>query len=166
MEKRKESSADTEVLIVYTFNAPRELVFKAWTDARHLENWYAPHGCTVKFSQLDLRKGGSFRCCIYNPAFGPCWSKGTYKDIVAPERIVYSLILTDGNGNAVSAKEVGMDPDWPTETLVTLTFTEQGGKTWVTLHQTVSEALAKRTGAHPSWLQMLERFGALLENYH
>ena len=55
-----------------------------------------------------------------------------------------------------------MDPDWPKETIVKVTLSEHQGRTRLTLHQTVSESLAKRTGAYPSWLDMLERLGALL----
>ena len=55
-----------------------------------------------------------------------------------------------------------MDPDWPLETVVTVTFVPKGSRTVLTLHQTVSESLAKRTGAHPSWLQMFDRLAALV----
>lgn len=55
-----------------------------------------------------------------------------------------------------------MDPDWPAETVVTVTFTEQHGKTSLTLHQTVDKSLAKRTGAYPSWLNMLDNLANLL----
>lgn len=73
-----------------------------------------------------------------------------------PERISFSWRIADSSGNAVSPRSRGHDPDWPDETLVTITFVEENGRTLVTLAQNVSETLAKRTGAHPSWIQMLE----------
>lgn len=164
MTKKNEGSRD--VFIVYTFNAPRELVFKAWADPEHLQHWYAPQGCTVRFEELDIREGGQFRCCIYNPEFGECWSRGTYREIVFPERIVHDMVNTDEQGNPVNPADIGMDPEWPGETLVTVTFTEMEGKTRITLHQTVEETIAKRTGAHPSWIQMLQRFEKTLLDYH
>jgi uncharacterized protein YndB with AHSA1/START domain len=159
MEKRNATaSADTEVLISYMLNAPRELVFRAWTDPEHLPRWYAPRGCSVVFKQLDIRVGGSFRCCISNPEYGDCWSRGMYYEIIAPEKLVYNLVITNERGEPVDPVAVGMDADWPAETLVTVTFAELEGKTRITLHQTVSESVARRTGAHPSWIQMFERF--------
>ena len=67
-------------------------------------------------------------------------------------------MITDEKGIPVKPADIGMDPEWPADTVVTVTFTEVEGKTRITLHQTVDEVVAKRTGAHPSWIQMLERF--------
>lgn len=147
----------SEVLITRTFDAPRELVFRAWTNPEQLASWYAPHGCSIAFRQLEVRPGGAFHSVIRTPDGKDCWCRGTYTELVAPERIVYTMAVADADGNLIAPIDAGMEPEWPGETTVTVTFTEQGGKTSVTLHQTVSEELAKRTGAHPSWLQMLDR---------
>ena len=72
------------------------------------------------------------------------------------------MINADENGNPINPTEIGMDPDWPGETLVTVTLTEENGKTKLQLRQTVSQELAKKTGAYPSWLQMLNNMRALL----
>lgn len=79
-----------------------------------------------------------------------------------PERIVYTLAIADATGRPVAPADAGMDPEWPQETVVTVTFEDLEGKTRLTLHQTVGEALAKRTGAHPSWIQMLDRLAGQL----
>ena len=149
--------AEKEVVITRVFDAPRELVFKAWADREHLMRWYAPKGCTIRISTIDFRPGGVFHHCIRNPKFGDCWCKGIYREIVVPECIVYTLALADEKGNLVDPADVGHDPDWPRETTVTVTFAELEGKTKLTLHQTVLESIAKRTGAHPSWIEMLDR---------
>ena len=149
--------ADREVLITRVFDAPRALVFAAWTDPEHLQRWFAPRGCTVQFCRIDIRPGGTFHSCIRTPNGHNCWCVGTYRAVVVPERIVFTMAVADEKGDLVAPAAVGMDPDWPRETVVTVTFAERDGKTTVTLRQTVSEALAKRTGAHPSWLDMLDR---------
>jgi uncharacterized protein YndB with AHSA1/START domain len=149
-----------EVHITREFDAPRELVFKAWTDAEHMTRWYAPHGCSITFRACEFRVGGAIHSCIKTPDGHNCWCKGVYRNIVASERIEYTMAVADANGNSLTPIEAGMDPDWPAETLVTVTFEPRGAKgekTLLTLHQTVSETLAKKTGAHPSWLQMLDR---------
>ena len=147
----------SDVLITRTFDAPREVVFRAWTDPDQLARWYAPHGCTVAFRELDLREGGAFHSVIHTPDGKACWCRGMYAELVAPERIVYTMAVADADGDLITPIEAGMDPEWPRETTVTVTFADDDGKTTITLHQTVSETLAKRTGAHPSWLQMFER---------
>ncbi len=151
------------VVITRVFDAPRELVFRAWTDPALLARWFAPHGCTIEFHSLDLREGGSFLSCLRTPDGKNCWSRGVYREVVTPERIVYTLAVADEHGQLVEPVQVGMDPDWPRETTVTVTFAESEGKTRLTLQQTVSETLAKRTGAHPSWLEMLDRLQGELE---
>jgi uncharacterized protein YndB with AHSA1/START domain len=165
MQTQTDSAAlatGSEVLITRVFNAPRELVFKAWTDPEQLKHWYAPHGCTVEFRQIDVREGGRFLSCIRNPSFHDCWCTGVYREIVTPERIVYTMAVADAQGNLIEPAAAGMDPEWPRETVLTVTFAEHDGQTTLTLHQTVSESLAKRTGAHPSWLQMLDRLSGEL----
>jgi uncharacterized protein YndB with AHSA1/START domain len=149
--------ATNEVLITHVFDAPRDLVFQAWTDPEHLSRWHAPRGCTIRFSRFDFRPGGIFISHLRNPASYDCLCKGVYREIVVPERIVYTLSFSDENGNLVEPSAKGMDPDWPRETIVTVTFTEHDGQTTLTLHQTVLESLAKRTGAYPSWIEMLDR---------
>jgi uncharacterized protein YndB with AHSA1/START domain len=139
------------------FDAPRELVFDAWTQPEQLMQWYAPRGCTIQLVQLDARPGGRFHWCIRNPSFGDCWCVGAYQEIVRPERIVYTLATADSAGNEIEPVQAGHDPRWPRETLVTVTLADVRGSTRLTLEQSVLESLAKHTGAHPSWLQMLDR---------
>jgi uncharacterized protein YndB with AHSA1/START domain len=144
------------------FDAPRELVFDAWTRPELLLQWYAPHGCTILFVELDVRPGGRFHSCIHNPSFGDCWCVGVYKEIVRPERIAYTMATADSAGNVIEPAQAGHDPRWPRETLVTVTLADVRGSTLLTLEQNVLESLAKQTGAHPSWLQMLDRLAELM----
>ena len=145
-----------EVLITRLFNAPREKVFEAWIKPEILVKWYAPKSCSIRFSEINVNEGGSFHSCITTPDGYECWCKGTYHEIVEAERLVFSMAVSDEHGNLITAAEAGMDPEWPTETRVTVTFDDVNGQTKLKLYQTVSESLAKRTGAYPSWLQMLD----------
>lgn len=153
---------NNEVFIEETFNASPEKVFSAWTDPEKFAQWYAPDGCTVMFKQINIETGGRFHSCISNPQFGDCWATGEYKEVSPNTKIVYSLINADENGNPINPTDIGMDPDWPWETLVTVTFSEENGKTKLQLRQTVSLELAKKTGAYPSWLQMLNNMRTVL----
>ncbi len=153
--------SNNEVFIEQTFNASPEKVFSAWTDPEKLVKWYAPDGCTVHFKKIRIEAGGQFHSCISNPQFGDCWCIGEYKEVVPNSKIVFTMINADENGNPISPAETGMDPDWPGQTLVTVTFVEENGKTKLQLRQTVSQELAKKTGAYPSWLQMLNNMRTL-----
>jgi uncharacterized protein YndB with AHSA1/START domain len=153
---------DRTLRIERRFDAPRELVFDAWTRPEYLMQWYAPRGCTIQLVKLDARPGGRFHWCIHNPSFGDCWCVGVYKEIVRPERIVYTLATADSAGNEIEPAQAGHDPRWPRESLVTVTLAEVRGATLLTLEQNVPESLAKHTGAHPSWLQMLDRLAEVV----
>jgi uncharacterized protein YndB with AHSA1/START domain len=150
------------VEIVRTFDAPRELVFRMWTKPEFLERWYAPRRCRLEVLRFDFRRGGDFRYRIVEPDGSGCLCSGVFTDIVAPERIVYRLFFSDAQGAFVSAQNAGAAPDWPDETIVTVTFIEKAQRTTMTLHQTVPESVAKRTGAYPSWLEMLDRLAEQL----
>ena len=148
---------DNEVLIQRRFAAPRTLVWKAWTDVAHLLAWHAPQGCEIHFARFDFREGGGFHSRISTPTIGDCWCVATYVKIIEPRRLVYTMAVADSAGNKVKSTTAGHDASWPEETTVTVTLEEVDGGTQLTLHQTVSEDLAKRTGAYPSWLQMFDR---------
>lgn len=153
---------NNEVFIEETFNASIEKVFQAWTDPEKLMKWYAPDGCTIRFKKLNIKTGGKFHSCISNPQFGDCWCTGEYKEVVPNSRLVFTMVNADENGSPINPGEIGMDPDWPRETLVTVTLTEENGKTKLRLRQSVSQDLAKKTGAYPSWQQMLNNMQTLL----
>ncbi|WP_268224353.1 SRPBCC family protein [Sinomicrobium oceani] len=164
MTDKKSYNTDREVHIIREFGAPKELVFNAWADPKLLIKWYAPEGCTIHFKEIRVEAGGRYHSRISNPQYGDCWCIGEYKEVVPHSRLVFTMVNADGNGNPIDPAEIGMDPNWPGETLVTVTFTEENGKTTMELHQTVSQELAQRTGAYPSWLQMLDHVESLLIN--
>jgi len=150
------------VTITRTFDAPRELVFRMWTQPEFLERWYAPRRCQLEILSFDFRPGGALRFRILEPDGSGCLCAGLFTEIIAPERIVYRLFFSDEQGRFVTARSIGADAEWPDETTVTVTFVEHGQRTTMTLHQTVPESVAKRTGAYPSWLEMFDRLSETL----
>jgi len=155
-------STDEDVLITRTFSASAERLFAAWTDPAQLLRWYAPRGCRIEFKSLDMKLHGSYLSCITIPNGEECWCKGSYLEFDPPRSLVFSMINCDANGETLTAIEAGKDDAWPTETIVTVTFDAiSENKTKLTLHQTVSLALATKTGAYPSWLDMLDQLEAL-----
>jgi uncharacterized protein YndB with AHSA1/START domain len=149
-------SIDTEkeLYIERIFKATPEIVFEAWTNPAHLVHWYAPDGCTIEFKNIEVRKGGSFHSVIRDPEHGDCWIKGIYQEVVVPEKLVFTMVLTNEAGDLLEATDAGKSEDWPEAIVTTVRFSPLGEQTRLTLHQTVLEALAKETGAYQSWLNM------------
>ena len=125
-----EGSAGREFVLTRVFDAPRELVFKAWTESERLARWGGPKGFTWVSAQLDLRPGGVFHYCMRSSDGREMWGKFAYREIRAPERIVFVFSFSDEEGNTVRAP---FSPDWPLEVLNTVTFAEHQGRTTLTL---------------------------------
>lgn len=80
-----EPGADKVLVITRVFDAPRSLVFQAWTRKEHLDRWCAPRGFTIPYSEGELRVGGAWRCCMRAPDGVEHWLSGTYREIVEDE---------------------------------------------------------------------------------
>lgn len=154
---------EKELVITRVFDAPRSLVFKAWTDPNIIARWWGPKGFTTPFCKIDLRVGGVFHYCMRSPEGRDYWGKGFYREIVEPERLVFTDVFSDEQGNTVQPVQYGMSPDWPPETLLTATLAEYEGKTKLTLRQTVSESLAKSTGARQGWTESLDKLAEYMK---
>ena len=125
--------ADRELVITRVFDAPRALVWKAWTEPDHFTRWWGPKGFTTPVCKIHLRVGGEYLNCMRSPEGQEFWSKGTFREVVAPERLVMTASVADAEGNVVPASHYGMSGDWPLETLITVTLEEHNGKTKLTL---------------------------------
>ncbi len=113
------------------FNAPRDIVFKAWTEPERLAKWWGPKGFDFIAATLDLRPGGVFHYCMRGPNGMEMWGKLVYAEVVAPERLVFVNSFSDKDGGLTRHP---MSPTWPLEIHNTLTLTEESGKTKLTLH--------------------------------
>jgi uncharacterized protein YndB with AHSA1/START domain len=148
---------DQELLITRILDAPRESVWKAWTDPDLMKRWWGPKGFTSPYCKIDLRIGGKFLYCMQSPEDKDYWSTGIYREIIAQERIVFSNSFADEKGNVVPATQYGMSSDFPLEMLVTVTFEEIEGKTKLTLSHVGIPSGADRDGANVGWNQSLDK---------
>src|SRR4051794_27647710 len=106
--------ADRALVLTRVFDAPRALVFQAWTQREHLMRWCAPRGFDITYSEGDLRPGGSWRSCMRSPDGVDHWVGGVYREIVPDQRLVF----THGWD--------GKDGKPGHETTVTVTFADEG----------------------------------------
>jgi uncharacterized protein YndB with AHSA1/START domain len=148
--------AEQELSIRRVISYPRDVVFTAWTNAEELVKWFAPKGCTIIALKLDIREGGTFHWCIKNPKYPDCWCVGEFIRITNPSLIQYKIRLSDQSGHPISSQQAFKQSNWPEETLVTVSFNEEGNGTELIIKQTVSETLAKETGAYRGWIEMLD----------
>jgi len=154
---------DQEIVITRELAAPRDRVFKTWTDAERMKGWWGPNGFTTPVCRIDARPGGIFRSCMRSPDGKDYWSKGVYREVVVPERIVCTDFFSDEAGNMVPPTQYGMSPEWPKEALLTVTFVEHDGKTKLTLRHAVGSAPAtEREMCHAGWNESLDRLAAYL----
>lgn len=145
-----EAHADRSLVITRIFDAPRPLVFEAWTKKEHLDRWCAPHGFTIPFSEGDLRPGGVWRSLMIAPNGEKYPVKGVYREIVPNELLVFTHAWEEDDGT----------PEH--ETVVTVRFADEGDKTRLTLEQSVFRSVESRNGHEGGWSQCLERLGTLL----
>jgi uncharacterized protein YndB with AHSA1/START domain len=143
-----------QLVITRVFDAPRELVFKAWTDARQMARWWGPERFTNPVCELDVRPGGSIRIDMRGPDGTVYPMGGVFREIVEPERLVFTATaLFDEAGHP------------QLENLNTVTFEESNGKTKLTLHVRVLKATPAAdmalAGMEPGWNQTLDRLARL-----
>jgi uncharacterized protein YndB with AHSA1/START domain len=143
--------AERTLVITRVFDAPRELVFQAWTDPRHLVNWMGPRGFRSSVEHSDLRVGGGYRIHMRGPEGEDHWTQGTFREILAPERLVMAGCWADAQGNPTSP-----------ETLLTISFEDNEGQTRMTLHQAVFESVTARDEHRGGWNSSFDRLAEYL----
>jgi uncharacterized protein YndB with AHSA1/START domain len=125
--------ADIDFAITRVFDAPRELVWQAWSEPERLAQWWGPKAATIRIVKLDFRPGGIFH---YAMAFQPghdIHGRFIYREIAAPERLVFVISFSDADGGITRAPFPQLGGNWPLEVLNTVTLTEQGGRTTLDL---------------------------------
>jgi len=116
--------------ITRVVDAPRDKVWKVWTEVEHLRHWWGPKGFAVTHCTVDLRPGGIMHYCLRMPDGGEMWGKFVYREIRKPERLVCINSFSDKDGGTTVHP---MMADWPREMLTTVSFEEQRGKTRITV---------------------------------
>lgn len=155
-------------VISRVLDAPRDRVWKAWTEAEHLKHWWGPKGFTVTYLKIDLRPGGTMLYCLRMPDGKEMWGKFAYREIVKPERLVWINSFSDKDGGTTVHP---MNPDWPREMHTQVSFEDQAGKTKVTVQWTPVDGSTEterntfengRSSMNQGWSGTFEQFAAYL----
>jgi uncharacterized protein YndB with AHSA1/START domain len=157
-------SETRDLVMSLVINAPREIVWQAWTQPERLMRWFAPEPFTSPAAKVDLRPGGQFLYCMRSPEGAEYWGKGVYQEVAAPARLVYLDTFADEEGNPVGPETYGLNPDYPAETLVTVTLADQGGTTFLTLLHAGLPAGEGSDMTEAGWRSQLDRLKKVLEN--
>ena len=151
------------MVITRVFDAPRALVWKAWTDPQYVMQWWGPKGFTAPVCKIDFRVGGKFLCCMRSPDGQEGWNGGEYYEIVPHEKIVYSMYFADSNGNKVDPAELGIEHEAIGDARDVVIIEDYGnGQTKVTLigNETIEDA--KNSGQLEGWNEVLDKVAAVV----
>jgi uncharacterized protein YndB with AHSA1/START domain len=145
-----------ELTLTRIFDAPRELVFRAWTDPAMLREWWGPRMFSAPVCEVDPRAGGEIKIVMRGPDGMEHTMKGIFREIVKPERIVFVNNAYDSSGTQ------------HLEGLTTILFADEGGKTKLTLY-TIATGLTDLSemmlaGMNEGWSQTIDRLGEFLED--
>ncbi|MBA2468756.1 MAG: SRPBCC domain-containing protein [Chloroflexia bacterium] len=135
------STSDVELSVSRTLDAPRDRVFKAWTEPARLEKWWSP------VLEADVRPGGQWRAQAATPDGTGNWSHGEYREVVPPERIVYTF---------------AWDATDTAETVITVTLADEGEQTALTAHQGPFDSTAARDSHAQGWNVALDELAGYL----
>lgn len=155
-----------ELRIERVFDAPRQLVWNAWTTPELLMQWWGPGPFTSPICKVDLRVGGKYLYCMRGPDGTDYWSGGTYKEIVPLEKLVCVDAFANEHGEKIDPTAYGFDPIFPKENVVTITFEEVGEKTKLTvLYVVESEAvleIMRKVQMREGWESSLDKLAQSL----
>ena len=129
--ERLGAQLSTMLVIERTFDAPRDLVWAAWTEREHLLQWWGPKGFEVFSCTQDLRPGGIMHYGLRNDGGMTMWGRWVYREVTPPERLVFVSSFSNEEGGMTRSF---FSDDWPLETLTTVRFAENDGKTTITMY--------------------------------
>ena len=144
-----EKASDRELVIDRVFNAPRDLVWKAWTEPDRIRQWLAPRGFTIGVAEGDVTPGGRWRQSMTAPDGRELWLGGVYREVSPPERLVFTHVWDDKDGNPGP------------ETVVSITFVDRGNKTEMHFRQGEFASIDARNGHDHGWGECMDK----LEEY-
>jgi uncharacterized protein YndB with AHSA1/START domain len=159
---------NADFIISRVFDAPRELVWKAFTEPERMKEWWGPRGSTIIASKMDFRVGGTYHGAMRDPSGTVMWAKFIYRDIAALERLVWEHSFSDEAGGVTRHP---LAPTWPLKLLTTVTFADApGGKTALTLRWSPLDATdeerktfdAMHDSMNGGWAGTFERLDAYL----
>lgn len=139
---------ERELVITRVINAPRDLVFDAWTNPKRAKQWWGPVNYPAVHVEMDVRPGGAWRICLQSTEGKPdLWQGGVFREIVRPERLVFTFAWEEEG-------ERGL------ETLVTVMLADEKGKTHMTFSQVPFQSAEERDGHQWGWNSAFDRLDA------
>jgi len=143
------------------FNASQDKVWRVWTDADSIKQWWGPRDYTAPFIRNDLRVGGTYLWAMKSPNGEMFWNTGVYKEVVANRRIVSTISFADETGKAVPGSKAPVPGRWPDAVAVIVEFSESSGKTKVTVKE-VGLPLFVMILSRVAWDQQFDKIDGLL----
>ena len=151
------------MVVTIIFDAPRELVWKAWTDPKYVMQWWGPKGFTAPVCKMDFRVGGNFLICTRTPDGQEGWNAGEYHEIVLHEKIVYSMYFSDPNGNKIEPEQLGIEHEAIEGAHDVILFEDLGnGRTKLTFIGNEPMESAKNSGQMEGWNQILDKIAEVV----
>jgi uncharacterized protein YndB with AHSA1/START domain len=166
--QKSQPSAEGEFTVTRLFDAPRGLIWKCFTEPEHMKEWWGPKGSTIVASKMDLRIGGTYLGAMRDPDGRVMWPKFVYREIVAPERLVWEHSFSDEAGGLTRHP---LSPTWPLKLLTTVTFEDApDGKTKLILRWSPLDAneeerntfAAGHDGMRGGWAGTFDQLAAYL----
>jgi len=154
----KTGSEVERMVVTRVFDAPRELVWKAWTDPKYVMQWWGPKGFTAPVCRMDFRVGGRFLCCMKAPDGQEFWNAAEYHEIVPYEKIVSSMYFSDSEGNKVDPSQLGIEHEAIKDAYDVTLFEDLGNdqpKLTFIGHEPMESA--KNSGQMEGWIQILDK---------
>lgn len=146
-----------------TFDAPRNLVWIAWTDPTLVTQWWGPNEFTIPVCTIDFRVGGKFLLCMRGPDGWEGWTGGEYREIVPLQKIVFSMYFADANGNKVQPEAIGVEHKADENAFDTVLFQDDGeGRTRVTYIGNEAMEDAAESGQLEAMNQSFQKFSTVL----
>jgi len=150
--------------------APRDLVWRAWTEAEHFGRWFGPKGMKINLARFDPRPDGMTHYSMETPDGKVLWGRAVYREVVPPAKLVWLNSFSDEAGG-ITRHPLTNDP-WPLQMLTTITFAAHAGKTTVTVHWVPFDSTDAerdifergRESMHMGWTGTLDRLTAHLAN--
>ena len=158
----KSTVNETErMVITRVFDAPRELVWKAWTDPKYVKQWWGPKEWTVTSCEMDFRVGGGFLICMRGPEGQELGNGGEYHEIVLHVKIVFSVYFADSEGNRIEPEQIGIEHEAIEGALDQVLFEDIGnGQTKLTYIGNEPMQSAIESGQLEGWNDVLDKLAA------
>jgi uncharacterized protein YndB with AHSA1/START domain len=160
----KDTVSEVERMVVTrVFDAPRELVWKAWTDPKYIMQWWGPKGFTSPVCKMDFRVGGKSLLCMKTPDGYEGWNAIEYYEIVLHEKIVSLMYFSDAEGNRIDPAQLGIENE-VIDGAFDVTIFEDLGNGQTRLTHTGNEPMesAKNSGQLEGWNQILDKVAAVV----